>query len=116
MRVLLLLNGLSPTENRVFAAILAVLVCALLVLILIAVRRRSSAAPAAVPPPAPVNRAPAAPSVPVRDERTMDEHYASVHGQWVCPYCETLNDVSLNACRACGQLRFGTGGGNRHVL
>ncbi len=113
MRELLFLNGLSPAENRAFAVVLAVLLSTLIVLILIAVRRSAAAkkarpaAPAAYRPP--VTVPPPQAAIPVREDhtdgKTMDEHYARVHGQWVCPFCETLNDDTLAVCRACGQTR-----------
>ena len=43
--------------------------------------------------------------VDVRDRKTIDEHYAASHGQWRCPYCETLNGDDLSICAACGQPR-----------
>lgn len=102
MNALLLLNGLSPTENLIFGAVMTVLAVTLATLILIAARRRRAAAsPEAKPVCAAVER----PAVPKRDEKTMDEHFARAHGQWVCSYCETLNDETLNTCRACGQRR-----------
>ena len=51
-------------------------------------------APAVVPP-----------RTDARDRKSIDEHYADSHGQWKCPYCETLNDDDLFACVACGQPR-----------
>lgn len=100
-----LLSGLSARENFIFGAVLTVLVGILVVLLLIAAKRRRAAAPAAAPPAAAGAVRPVAPAVPTRDERTMDEHFARSHGQWVCTYCETLNDETLSTCRACGQRR-----------
>jgi hypothetical protein len=56
--------------------------------------------PVAVPIPEPVTdrRGPG-------DVKSIDEHYAAAHGQWKCPFCETLNDGDKSVCIACGSPR-----------
>lgn len=119
----------AKTADWVFGSILSLLTLALIVLTAIALSRRAArkkaaAAPRpapAVPPPAPAPRrenlvgslaggeAPAAPRpaprTQYRDDRSIDKHYADRRGQWICPYCETINDPGLVLCQACGQPR-----------
>ena len=49
--------------------------------------------------------APAAGKPDSAGDGSIDKHYAEHHGQWVCRYCETMNDDSLGLCQACGSPR-----------
>lgn len=37
--------------------------------------------------------------------KSIDTSYAEKHGQWICRYCETMNDDSLDTCQVCGSPR-----------
>ncbi len=101
------------TVNRVFGSILAVLTAILITLVILAVlrkRRRRAGAEKPAAAPAPAVLAPAAGPAPAEPapqpaEQSLDRRYATHHGQWVCRFCETLNDDRLGLCQACGQPR-----------
>lgn len=40
-----------------------------------------------------------------RDKKSIDERIAEKNGQWVCRYCESINDHTLTICQACGNPR-----------
>ena len=41
------------------------------------------------------------------DEKSIDKHFAEHRGQWICRYCETINEPGMVLCQACGQPRNG---------
>ncbi len=61
------------------------------------IRPEAPAAPEPAQAPAPADRP--------MDEKSIDKHFADHHGQWICRYCETINDQGLVLCQACGQPR-----------
>ena len=42
------------------------------------------------------------PVQPKTAQESLDAQYARMHGLWVCPYCETLNERERRRCIACG--------------
>ena len=41
------------------------------------------------------------------DEKSIDKRFAEHRGQWICRYCETINEPGMVLCQACGQPRNG---------
>ena len=111
------------TADWVFGSILSLLTLVLILLVTVALRRRAArrretpaerreglmgslvreeeaetkAEPAKEPTPA---------ERPL-DEKSIDKHFAEHRGQWICRYCETINEPGMVLCQACGQPRNG---------
>ena len=123
---------MNLSDDQVFAVMLVALVALLGILIIMAAARASAEKKRKTGGTAPVKKAPEpekkpklmgsmarkdAPVTPAggdpvrregerdRDKKSIDERIAEKNGQWVCRYCESINDHTLTICQACGNPR-----------
>ena len=123
---------MNLSDDQVFAVVLVALVALLGILIIMAAARASAEKKRKAGGSAPVKKAPepekkpklmgsmARKDTPVtpaggdpvrregesdRDKKSIDERIAEKNGQWVCRYCESINDHTLTICQACGNPR-----------
>lgn len=66
--------------------------------------RKGSSAPAAGPTPVRVRPKEREEPVYPGEKESLDQKYASEHGGWICPRCETLNEGTQKECIVCGHL------------